>query len=388
MRKKECIAMLLAGGEGKRLGLLTKNLAKPAVLFGGKYRIIDFALSNCANSGIDTVGVLTQYEPLVLHSYIGIGSSWDLDRRDGGVTVLPPYMEKNGAKWYKGTANSIYQNIAYIDQFQSEYVLILSGDHIYKMNYQHMLKNHIEKGADATIAVIEVPWDEASRFGIMNTDRQLRITEFEEKPQVPKNNLASMGIYIFNWNVLKEALLKDEQLHGSTHDFGKDVIPMMLKEGRKMFAYPYKGYWRDVGTIESLWKANMDLIKDQPELDLYDYQWRIYSVNSYQPPQYIAPNAQVHCSLINEGCSIYGQIEHSVLFHGVQVGKGSIIKDSVIMPNVIIEGNVVIQKSIIGEGTIIKAGSNIGTINGDITLIEEQTIIYNKINEKLVSSNY
>ncbi|KXG43553.1 glucose-1-phosphate adenylyltransferase [Tepidibacillus decaturensis] len=388
MRKKECIAMLLAGGEGKRLGLLTKNLAKPAVLFGGKYRIIDFALSNCANSGIDTVGVLTQYEPLVLHSYIGIGSSWDLDRRDGGVTVLPPYMEKNGAKWYKGTANSIYQNIAYIDQFQPEYVLILSGDHIYKMNYQHILKNHIEKGADATIAVIEVPWDEASRFGIMNTDRQLRITEFEEKPQVPKNNLASMGIYIFNWNVLKEALLKDEQIHDSTHDFGKDVIPMMLKEGRKMFAYPYKGYWRDVGTIESLWKANMDLIKDQPELDLNDYQWRIYSVNSYQPPQYIAPNAQVHCSLINEGCSIYGQIEHSVLFHGVQVGKGSIIKDSVIMPNVIIEDNVVIQKSIIGEGTIIKAGSNIGNISGDITLIEEQTIIHNKIKEKLVSSNY
>lgn len=357
-------------------------------MFGGKYRIIDFALSNCANSGIDTVGVLTQYEPLVLHSYIGIGSSWDLDRRDGGVTVLPPYMEKNGAKWYKGTANSIYQNIAYIDQFQPEYVLILSGDHIYKMNYQHILKNHIEKGADATIAVIEVPWDEASRFGIMNTDRQLRITEFEEKPQVPKNNLASMGIYIFNWNVLKEALLKDEQIHDSTHDFGKDVIPMMLKEGRKMFAYPYKGYWRDVGTIESLWKANMDLIKDQPELDLNDYQWRIYSVNSYQPPQYIAPNAQVHCSLINEGCSIYGQIEHSVLFHGVQVGKGSIIKDSVIMPNVIIEDNVVIQKSIIGEGTIIKAGSNIGNISGDITLIEEQTIIHNKIKEKLVSSNY
>ncbi|MFB6363402.1 glucose-1-phosphate adenylyltransferase [Paenibacillus elgii] len=365
MRKKECVAMLLAGGEGRRLGVLTSKLAKPAVHFGGKYRIIDFTLSNCTNSGIDTVGVLTQYQPLVLNTYIGIGSPWDLDRKSGGVTVLPPYMEQSGGDWYKGTANAIYRNISFIEQYDPEYVLVISGDHIYKMDYDRMLDFHKSKAADCTIAVIEVKWEEASRFGLMSTDDEDRITEFAEKPKEPKSNLASMGIYIFNWQALKEYLIKDEANPESSKDFGKDVIPLMLSDDRPLFAYPFEGYWKDVGTIQSLWEANMDLLEDEPEFNLNDREWRIYSVNPCQPGQYVAPTAQVRRSLINEGCCVFGEVDHSVLFYGVEVGEGSVIRDSVIMPNVTIGSNVSIHKAIIGEGTVVEDGCVIGQPDGD-----------------------
>jgi glucose-1-phosphate adenylyltransferase len=357
MVKKKCVAMLLAGGKGSRLSSLTKNLAKPAVPFGGKYRIIDFTLSNCTNSGIDTVGVLTQYQPLVLNSYIGIGSAWDLDRRNGGVTVLPPYSESSEVKWYSGTASAIYQNLNYLTQYDPEYVLILSGDHIYKMNYEHMLEYHVEKGADVTISVIEVPWGEASRFGIMNTNEEMRITEFEEKPQLPKNNLASMGIYIFNWNILKKYLEMDARNPESTHDFGKDVIPLLLEEKRKLFAYSFKGYWKDVGTIKSLWEANMDLLDDKCELNLFDYEWRIYSINPNQPPQYISPEADVIESLINEGCTIEGDVEKSVIFQGVTVEKGAAVRESVVMPDAVIGKNTFIEKAIVASNVRISDGT-------------------------------
>jgi glucose-1-phosphate adenylyltransferase len=353
-KKKKCVAMLLAGGQGSRLSSLTRYKAKPAVSFGGKYRIIDFPLSNCTNSGIDTVGVLTQYLPLVLHSYIGIGSAWDLDRINGGVTVLPPYSETTGVKWYKGTANAIYQNINYLKQYNPEYVLILSGDHIYKMDYSKMLEYHIEKDADVSISVIEVPWEEASRFGIMNTNEDLEIIEFEEKPKDPKSNLASMGIYIFNWPVLKMFLEMDDKNPQSSNDFGKDIIPLLLDENKKVVAYPFKGYWKDVGTVGSLWEANMDLLKDGTDLNLYDRDWRIYSVNPNQPPQYIAPTAQIEESLINEGCFVEGTVKHSVLFQGVKVEEGSMIHDSVIMPNVRIGKNAVIERSIIAPGVVVE----------------------------------
>lgn len=360
MRQKECVAMLLAGGEGRRLGVLTRNLAKPAVHYGGKYRIIDFTLSNCTNSGIDTVGVLTQYQPLVLNTYIGIGTPWDLDRKNGGVTVLPPFVEQGGGDWYKGTANAIYRNIGFIEQYDPEYVLVISGDHIYKMNYDLMLQFHKEKGADATIAVIEVKWEEASRFGIMSTGPDQTITEFAEKPKEPKSNLASMGIYIFNWQALKRYLIEDNENPQSSNDFGKDVIPFMLRDNAKMYAYPFKGYWKDVGTIESLWESNMDLLDNSAGLNLNEKDWRIYSVNPYQPAQYLAPTSQVKSSLINEGCSVFGHVEHSVLFYGVQIGEGSRITDSVIMPNARIGDNVVIHKAIIGEGTIVEDGAVVG----------------------------
>lgn len=360
MRKKECVAMLLAGGEGRRLGVLTRQLAKPAVHFGGKYRIIDFTLSNCTNSEIDTVGVLTQYQPLVLNSYIGIGSPWDLDRRSGGVTVLPPFMEQSGGDWYKGTANAIYRNMAFIEQFSPEYVLVISGDHIYKMNYDLMLDFHRRKRADATIAVIQVKREEASRFGIMSTDDDNRILEFAEKPREPKSTLASMGIYIFDWPMLKRQLIEDEADPESSKDFGKDVIPRMLREGFRMYAYPFQGYWKDVGTIQSLWEANMDLLEEQPELNLSDKDWRIYSVNPYQPGQYVAPSAQIRRSLVNEGCCVFGEVDHSVLFYGVEIGENSLVKDSVIMPNVRIGSNVKIYKAIIGEGTVVEDDCVIG----------------------------
>ncbi|WP_243735100.1 glucose-1-phosphate adenylyltransferase [Paenibacillus turpanensis] len=362
--------MLLAGGEGRRLGALTKNLAKPAVYFGGKYRIIDFTLSNCTNSGIDTVGVLTQYQPLVLNSYIGIGSSWDLDRKNGGVTVLPPFVEQCGGNWYKGTANAIYRNLNFIEQYDPEYVLVISGDHIYKMNYDAMLSYHKEKGADASIAVIEVKWEEASRFGIMSTADDGTITEFAEKPKEPKSNLASMGIYIFNWSVLRDYLIRDENNPESSNDFGKDVIPQMLRDKVKLYAYPFQGYWKDVGTIDSLWEANMDLLEDTPSLNLNDRRWRIYSVNPNQPPQYAAPSAAINCSLVNEGCAVFGEIKRSVLFYGVQVGEHSYIEQSVIMPNAVIGNNVRIYKSIIGENCVVEDGAVIGDETGQtITLI-------------------
>jgi glucose-1-phosphate adenylyltransferase len=366
--------MLLAGGKGSRLNSLTKTVAKPAVPFGGKYRIIDFTLSNCTNSGIDTVGVLTQYQPLLLNSYIGIGSAWDLDRMDGGVTVLPPYSESSDVKWYTGTASAIYQNLNYLQQFEPEHVLILSGDHIYKMNYEFMLEYHIDKGADVSISVIEVPWDEASRFGIMNTDGEMRITEFEEKPENPKNNLASMGIYIFSWKTLKEYLERDDVNPHSSHDFGKDIIPLLLKEKKNLMAYPFKGYWKDVGTVKSLWEANMDLLNEDCELNLFDNTWRIYSVNPNQPPQFIAPQAEVLDSLINEGCVIEGEIERSVLFQGVRVEKGAIVRESVIMPDAIIGKNAFIEKAIIPADVTIPDGAIIcgNSENDEIILVTEE----------------
>jgi glucose-1-phosphate adenylyltransferase len=374
MGKKKCVAMLLAGGKGSRLNSLTKDLAKPAVPFGGKYRIIDFPLSNCSNSGIDTVGVLTQYQPLVLNSYIGIGSAWDLDRKDGGVTVLPPYSESSEVKWYTGTASAIFQNLNYLKQYQPEYVLILSGDHIYKMNYESMLEYHIQKRADVTISVIEVPWHEASRFGIMNTEEDLRIQEFDEKPNTPKNNLASMGIYIFNWNILKEFLEMDDRNQRSTHDFGKDVIPLLLDEQKKLFAYPFKGYWKDVGTVKSLWEANMDLLEDECKLDLFEKNWKIYSVNPNQPPQYIFPEATVRESLINEGCIIEGVIEKSVLFQGVRVGKGSLIKDSVIMSGAKVGKNVRIEKAIVPCDLTIPDDTVICSLDDEIILVTNEMV--------------
>ncbi|MDF2926073.1 MAG: glucose-phosphate adenylyltransferase [Paenibacillaceae bacterium] len=376
MQQKECVAMLLAGGEGRRLGALTKNLAKPAVHFGGKYRIIDFTLSNCTNSGIDTVGVLTQYQPLVLNSYLGIGTPWDLDRKDGGVTVLPPFMKSKGGDWYKGTANAIYQNIGFIEQHAPEYVLVISGDHIYKMDYDKMIQFHKEKQADASIAVIEVKWEEASRFGIMKAGEDYRITEFEEKPKAPKSNLASMGVYIFSWPVLKKYLIDDAANPGSSNDFGKDVIPGMLNAGERLFAYPFQGYWKDVGTVESLWEASMDLLEEEPGLNLNDRSWRIYSLNPNQPAQYIAPSASVKSSILNEGCSVMGTVEHSVLFYGVRVGEGSVIRDSVIMPGAKIGKNCVVNRAIIGESTMLADGSVVGDPESkEITLIGSHEIV-------------
>ena len=360
MEKKEIVAMILAGGQGSRLGVLTKNLAKPAVPFGGKYRIIDFPLSNCSNSGIYTVGVLTQYKPLDLNSHIGIGSPWDLDRRDGGVAILPPYQEEKGGEWYKGTANAIYQNIEFVDRYDPEYILILSGDHIYKMDYDKMLEFHKEKNADATIAVINVPIEEASRFGIMNTKDNSEIYEFEEKPEKPKSTNASMGIYIFNWKLLKKKLREDEECELSQHDFGKNIIPRMLEDGCKMVAYPFKGYWKDVGTINSLWEANMDLLKKDNELELYDEEWKIYSSNQVRPAQYIGREAQVKSSLIVEGCIVNGVVENSVLFQGVTVGKNTIIRDSIIMPDAQIGDNVIIDKAIIGSNAVINRECRVG----------------------------
>lgn len=374
--KKRCVGMLLAGGEGKRLGLLTKNIAKPAVPFGGKYRIIDFTLSNCTNSGIDTVGVLTQYEPLTLNAHLGIGSPWDLDRRDGGVSILPPFMAKKGASWYQGTADAIYQNISFIEQYNPDFVLVISGDHIYKMNYSAMIDFHTKHNAEATISVIQVPWEEASRFGIMNTGKHHRITEFEEKPENPKNNMASMGIYIFNWSILKSYLLEDAKNIHSSHDFGKDIIPAMLDDNRNMVAFPFNGYWKDVGTVRSYWEANMDLLKDSPSLQLNDVHWRIFSVNPNQPPQFISPTAKVSCSLINEGCIIHGTVANSILFYGVEIKEQTTIKHSVIMSNVSIGKNVVIERAIINEGTVIPNNVCIKpTDPNDIIVLDKDSII-------------
>ncbi len=360
MKKKEMVAMLLAGGQGKRLKGLTKTLAKPAVYFGGTYRIIDFPLSNCSNSGIDTVGVLTQYEPLILHSYIGVGSDWDLNRKNGGVFVLPPHERENGSSWYRGTADAIYRNLKFVDQFDPEHVLILSGDHIYKMDYNAMLQYHKERNADCTISVIDVPLEEASRFGILNTEDDLKIYEFDEKPSKPKSTLASMGVYIFKWEVLRKHLLEDGENAGSSHDFGKDIIPLMLGDGESLYAYPFEGYWRDVGTVDSLWEANMDLLSDHPPLNLNDPNWRIFTRNPNQPAQYVAPGAKVSGCIINEGCIVYGEVNHSVLFYGVEVGEGSVITDSVIMPKVKIGKNVRIHKAIISENTVIDDYMEIG----------------------------
>ncbi|MFP4016573.1 MAG: glucose-1-phosphate adenylyltransferase [Halanaerobiales bacterium] len=370
MQKKEIICMLLAGGQGTRLKDLTYKKAKPAVYFGGKYRIIDFPLSNCSNSGIDTVGVLTQYEPFALNSYLSTGSPWDINSSQGGVFVLPPYVSKGGRAWYSGTANAVYNNLGFIDQFNPEYVLILSGDHIYKMDYIEMLDFHKEKQADVSISVLEVPWEETHRFGIMNTDEKYRIIEFQEKPDNAKNNLASMGIYIFKWGKLRKYLKRAEKDQKTLDDFGHDIIPMMLEDGNDVFAYPFEGYWKDVGTVESLWEANMDLLTESPGLNLDDPDWHWYAKNPNLPAHFVSRDANVKNSLINEGCVVYGDVESSLLSFDVSVGKGSLIKDSVLMPNVQIGENVNICKAIIGEGAIIEDNVVIGEDKiSDVTLI-------------------
>ena len=360
MRKKEWIAMLLAGGQGSRLYSLTKNLAKPAVPFGGKYRIIDFPLSNCVNSGIDTVGVLTQYQPLVLNEYIGSGQPWDLDRQEGGVFVLPPYQKSSGSDWYTGTANAIYQNLPFIERYDPEYVLILSGDHIYKMDYEKMLKFHKEKEADCTIAVLQVPMEEASRFGIMNAQEDGKIYEFEEKPAHPKSNLASMGIYIFTWKKLREYLEQDAKTPGSANDFGKNIIPSMLAANEQMYAYAFDGYWKDVGTIDSLSEANMDLLDPKVPLSLYDPDWKIYARNPALPPHYIAPGAHVQNSMVTEGCVIEGTVDFSVVFAGVTIEEGAVVRDSIIMPGSVIRKGAVVDYAIVAEQTIIGENAVVG----------------------------
>jgi len=359
-KKKEMIAMLLAGGQGSRLGILTNHVAKPAVPFGGKYRIIDFTISNCVNSGIDTIGVLTQYRPLELNAYIGNGQPWDLDRLFGGITILPPYMKEKAGEWYKGTANAIYQNIEFIEMSHPTYVLVLSGDHIYKMNYKMMLDYHIDKGADCSIAVINVPIEEASRFGVMNADQDLKIYEFEEKPPHPKSTLASMGVYIFNWEKLKAYLIADEADKTSENDFGKNIIPKMLQTGEKVYAYEYKGYWKDVGTVESLWEANMDLLYPHVPIELNDPPWKIYSRNGILPPQFIGENAKLNNSSISEGCEIDGEVENSIIFPNVTIHKGAVVKNSIIMPGVTIGTGAVIEYAIVGADSEIGSNVRIG----------------------------
>lgn len=358
MIRKEMIAMLLAGGQGSRLGVLTANVAKPAVAFGGKYRIIDFPLSNCINSGIDTVGVLTQYQPLRLNTHIGIGIPWDLDRNNGGVTILQPYEKSGGSEWYSGTANAIYQNMKYIDSYNPEYVLILSGDHIYKMDYEVMLDFHKQNNADVTIAVMPVPMEEASRFGIVVADEEKRICEFQEKPAEPKSNLASMGIYIFSWKALKEALIANEDVENC--DFGMHVIPYCFDQGERIFAYEYNGYWKDVGTLGSYWEANMELIDLIPEFNLYEEYWKIYTKSDVLAPQYIAADAKVDKSIIGEGTEVYGEVHSCVIGANVTIGKGSVVRDSILMEGVTIGENVVIDKAIIAEDTLIGDNAVLG----------------------------
>lgn len=358
--KKEWIAMLLAGGQGSRLYALTRDIAKPVVPFGGKYRIIDFPLSNCVNSGIDTVGVLTQYQPLQLNEYLGNGQPWDLDRIHGGVYVLPPYQKIANSDWYTGTANAIYQNINFINRYAPEYVVILSGDHIYKMDYSKMLEFHKEKQADCTIAVMEVPWEEASRFGIMACDEDKKIYEFAEKPKEPKSNLASMGIYIFTWSKLKKYLEEDEANPESENDFGKNVIPAMLQNGERMYAYAFQGYWKDVGTIDSLWEANMDLLDPNVPLDLYDDAWKIYARNPVMPPQYVAEGAVTQNSMISEGCIVEGDVDFSILFAGVTVEKGAVVHDSIIMPGSVIKAGAVVEYSIVAENVVVGENAQVG----------------------------
>lgn len=383
-RKQEIVAMLLAGGQGTRLQVLTKDMAKPAVPFGGKYRIIDFPLSNCANSGISTVGVLTQFMPLELNSYMGNGNPWDLDRVDGGLTILPPYTAGKTGEWYKGTANAIYQNIKYIEQYDPEYVLILSGDHIYKMNYNKMLEFHKEKKADLTVAHINVPLEEASRFGILNTDDDLRIVEFLEKPEHPVSTKASMGIYIFNWKVLKEYLIRDEKNPESEKDFGKNIIPMLLEEDRRIYAFPFAGYWKDVGTIESLWEANMDLIKRKEDFNISDKTWKIYYRHEGRLPQYIGESAEVTESMISDGTIVHGKVHESIVSSGVSIAQNSKVLGSIIMQNAVIEEGATVVNSIIAEGTVVKSGVTVGheeielgkdmiTVIGNFEVVEEDT---------------
>ena len=358
--KKEVIAMLLAGGQGSRLSVLTKNVAKPAVPFGGKYRIIDFTLSNCINSGIDTVGVLTQYQPLELNAYIGNGSPWDLDRNAGGVSILPPYMTAKAGEWYKGTANAIYQNISFIEQYDPQYVVILSGDHIYKMDYSKMVDFHKEKDASCTIAVLNVPIEEASRFGIMNTHEDNRIYEFEEKPKEPKSTKASMGVYVFNWDVLKKYLMEDEADSASSNDFGKNIIPAMLGNKEPMYAFEFDGYWKDVGTLKSLWDANMELLGTEPRFQLMDRKWRIYARNENEAPHYVSDGASIKNSIICAGSAIFGTVENSVISTGVVVEEGAVVRDSVIMPHSYIAAGSRVEFSILGQNVHLDAMTTVG----------------------------
>lgn len=369
---KECVGMLLAGGKGTRLGALTKNLAKPAVHFGGKYRIIDFTLSNCINSGIRSLGVMTQYAPLELNEHIGNGKYWYLNRQNDGLAILSPYIAKDGGDWYSGTADAIYQNIHFIDQHQPEYVLVISGDHIYHMDYSSMLDEHKKSGADATISVIPVNWEEASRFGILNTTEDMRIYEFDEKPEKPKSNLASMGIYIFTWKKLKKYLLADANAKTSTHDFGHDIIPAMLHDDLRLFAYRFNGYWKDVGTILSYWEANMDLLDESIDLPLNDREWRVYTNESNTPPEYLSDEAHVNNSLINAGCWIHGKVDHSLLFEAVTIHSGSVVKQSIIHPHATIGENVILDRVIVMEGIEIPAGTIIQTALHDEPIVVDQ----------------
>ena len=386
MISKDCVAMILAGGQGSRLGILTKNIAKPAVPYGGKYRIIDFPLSNCINSGIETVGVLTQYQPLELNDYIGNGQPWDLDRSYGGVHVLSPYQQIKGTEWYKGTANAIYQNINFIDRYNPEYVAVLSGDHIYKMDYNKMLRYHKEKGAACTIAMLEVPWEEASRFGLMFVNDDGSISEFEEKPKNPRSNKASMGVYIFTWSKLRQYLIDDEANPNSGNDFGHDVIPAMHQNGEKMFAFKFDGYWKDVGTIDSLWEANLDLLNPKVDLDLSDDSWRIYSRNPVAPPHFISKKAAVENSMIGEGCVIDGDVDYSILFSNVTVEEGAKVRYSIVMPGTTIKAGAVVEYSIVAENAVIEEGAVVGESpencenleNWGVTVIGEKVTIGKK----------
>ena len=377
-KKKECVAMLLAGGQGSRLYALTQKVAKPAVPFGGKYRIVDFPLSNCTNSGIDTVGVLTQYELLLLNDYIGNGLPWDLDRTYGGVKILPPYQGAKAADWYKGTANAIYQNLKFIDRYDAEYVLILSGDHIYKMDYAKMLKFHKKRNADCTIAVLDVPIEEASRFGIMSVDEDSKIYKFEEKPKNPESTMASMGIYIFTKSKLAEYLTNDAADPNSSNDFGKNIIPAMLANGENMVAYPFEGYWKDVGTLSSLWEANMDLLGEKPEFDLSDEKWRIFTRHETLAPQYVGENAKITNSIVAEGCEIYGNVENSVLFPGVTVMAGATVRDSVVMGGCVIAEDATVSYAILDTNVQVGAGATVGGTKGDeagVTVIGDSEVI-------------
>ncbi len=358
--KKECVAMLLAGGQGSRLYALTQDMAKPAVPYGGKYRIIDFPLSNCTNSGIDTVGVLTQYQPLVLNDYIGNGQPWDLDRLHGGVHVLPPYQTSLGASWYEGTANAIYQNMSFIERYDPEYVIVLGGDHIYKMDYSKMVDFHKKNNADLTIAVQEVSLEEATRLGIMTCDSDMRVVDFTEKPKEPKSTLASMGIYVFTWKKLKEYLIENENANNGSKDFGKDIIPSMLDKKENLFAYTFDGYWKDVGTLDSLWEANMDLLSPSVPLDLYDNEWKIYTRNNNMPPQYIGSTAEVENSMIAEGSTINGKVDFSIIFAGAKIEEGATVNYSIVMPGTVIKSGAVVEYSIVGEDCVVHENAKIG----------------------------
>lgn len=358
--KKKCVAMLLAGGQGSRLYALTQKVAKPAIPYGGKNRFIDFPLSNCINSGIDTVGVLTQYQPMVLNEYIGNGQPWDLDKMHGGVHVLPPYQTAAGASWYEGTANAIYQNMAFIERYDPEYVIVLGGDHIYKMDYSKMLDYHIANNADSTIAVIDVPRSEASRFGIMTCDEEGRIVDFTEKPKEPKSTLASMGIYVFSWEKLRKYLIENENANTGSKDFGKDIIPAMLANDERLFAYEFEGYWKDVGTLDSLWEANMDLLSPSVPLNLYDPNWKVYSRHNNMPPQYIGKNAHVENSMISEGSVVNGTVDFSIISSGVTIEEGASVKYSIVMPGTTIKKNAVVEYAIIGENCVVESDAMIG----------------------------